>query len=53
MFKVLKARFSRRSTDDARAKEREAKRVAKVLASHNAKEHYRPNPSQGGEGRAQ
>jgi hypothetical protein len=41
MLKGIKARLSRESTDDTRAKEREAKRVAKALAAQTGKEHYK------------
>ena len=51
MFKALRARFGRTSIDDTKAKDREAKRLAKALAAQQAKERHRPNPSQGGEGR--
>ena len=41
MFDALRARFGRRSTEDTKAKEREAKRLAKALAAQKGREHYR------------
>ena len=40
MFDALRARFGGRSTDD-KAKDREAKRLAKALAAQKGREHYR------------
>ena len=40
MFKAIKARLGRETTEDTRAKEREAKRLAKALAAQKGREHY-------------